>query len=143
MSITTHKFNPMNLVMMFFMITTITTPINCLITRKLDDTTVPTSPDSGIKCGSCPACNNPCNQSPPPPPPSPPLPPPPPPPPPKKQKNCPPPPPSQFIYITGPPGNLYPIDTYYGGAGRSFAVDLALLIGCGIVGLVSFWWTLW
>lgn len=111
----------------------IAAPINGLNTRKLDDTTVPVPPDAEMKCGSCP-CNNPCGQSPPPPPP--------PPPPPKKPPtpslNCPP-PPSQYIYISGPPGNLYPVDPYFTNTGRSLGVALPLLVGCALVGLFAYW----
>ncbi|KAH7835491.1 hypothetical protein Vadar_026585 [Vaccinium darrowii] len=145
MATAAQKISAMKLLMVVFLITTNFFPIHGLNPRKLDDTTaVPTSPDTGgVKCGSCPACNNPCYQSPPPPPPPPSLPPPP--PPPKKKPTppgpyCPPPPPSGFIYITGPPGNLYPIDPFYSGGGRSFAVGMVQLIGCGlVVGLLAFW----
>ncbi|KAL3501868.1 hypothetical protein ACH5RR_036317 [Cinchona calisaya] len=95
-----------------------------------------TSPDAENKCGGCP-CDKPCPVPPPPPPP---VLPPPPPPPPKKPPTpiCPPPPastswptvptpPSQYIYTTGPPGNLYPLDTDFSGAVRSFnTVGLAI-----------------
>jgi hypothetical protein len=46
---------------------------------------------------------------------------------------CPPPPPApSFIYVTGPPGNLYPIDNDFSAAGRP-TVSLQVLIGCGIL----------
>ncbi|XP_010552717.1 PREDICTED: wiskott-Aldrich syndrome protein family member 2 [Tarenaya hassleriana] len=88
-----------------------------------------------IKC-------TPCLQSPPPPSPPPPSPPPPscppppalPPPPPKKSgPNCPPPP--SFLYITGPPGNLYPVDQEFGGAAgkSSTAVKLSALLAFGVL----------
>lgn len=94
----------------------------------------------------------PCTQTPPPPPPSPPppspCPPPPapvlPPPSPKKQppSTTPygPPPPSSFVYITGPPGQLYPIDQDFNGAssGKS-SVGLPVLLGLGLLGVVAFW----
>ncbi|EEF36353.1 mulatexin [Ricinus communis] len=101
-----------------------------LDSRKLDETpTVPAGP-TDEKC-------TPCNPTPPPPPPPSPCPPPPalPPPSPKKPPSsyCPPPPPS-FIYITGPPGNLYPIDNDYSDAGR--VTGLPVLIGCGLFGLL-------
>ncbi|KAJ6721252.1 LEUCINE-RICH REPEAT EXTENSIN-LIKE PROTEIN 2 [Salix viminalis] len=110
-------------------------PVHGLDSRKLDDTTVPVP--AGEKC-------TPCTQSPPPPSPPPPVlcPPPPPPPvlpPPTPKKppsgDCPPPPPPpSFIYVTGPPGNLYPIDNYFSAASRP-AVGLQVLIGCGLLGL--------
>ncbi|XP_050231227.1 leucine-rich repeat extensin-like protein 6 [Mercurialis annua] len=111
------------------------TPILGLESRKLDDTTLPSTP-TDVKCA-------PCDPSPPPPPPPSPCPPPPalpppvlPPPSPKKPPSsyCPPPPPASFIYITGPPGNLYPIDSDFGGAGRSTGVSN--LIGCGLLGIL-------
>lgn len=112
--------------------------------RKLDET----SPDLQNKCGGCP-CNNPCNQPPSPPPPSPP---PPSPPPPKKQPPsiyCPPPPsggggggqyvPSPpYIFINGPPGNLYPVDPYYSGSGRSSSVGLLPFLISTVLGLIAF-----
>ncbi|KAF5751849.1 hypothetical protein HS088_TW02G00868 [Tripterygium wilfordii] len=118
--------------------------------RKLDETGVPGPTDE--KC-------EPCGQtSPPPPPPSlpppspcppppslpPPSPPPPslPPPSPKKppSSNCPPPPPPpSYIYITGPPGNLYPIDNDFGGVNRNLKVGLSVFIGWGLLlGLLGF-----
>lgn len=108
---------------------------------------LPGSPDGESKCGGCP-CNNPCAVPPPPPPPA--LPPPPPPPPKKPPTpSCPPPPggsswptvptpPSQYIYITGPPGNLYPVDQYFSGAARSFAVGLPMLL-IGSIFQLAFW----
>lgn len=115
--------------------------------RKLDE--VPASPE--IKCGTCPACNNPCNQSPPSPPPPPPatLPPPPPPKkPPTPSLNCPPPPsyvpipgaPSLPSYIpvpTGPPGDLYPVNPYISGCSRSSMVGLQLLVVYGLLVLMG------
>lgn len=94
------------------------------------------TPDPGSKCGGCSACQNPCAQSPPPPPP------PSPPPPPKKPSppSCPPPPlppsPPSFIYITGPPGNLYPVNPYFNGAIRSFPSGFWVSICCGLLSLV-------
>ncbi|KAJ8564764.1 hypothetical protein K7X08_001224 [Anisodus acutangulus] len=122
--------------------------------RKLDEGNIEN------KCGGCP-CNNPCipPSSPPPPPPV--LPPPSPPPPsPKKPPSgyCPPPPlppsegggggggggsyspnqpNSQYIYMNGPPGNLYPIDQYFNGAQRVFSSGFSLLIGGFFLGLVA------
>ncbi|MCE3051464.1 hypothetical protein HAX54_049912 [Datura stramonium] len=113
--------------------------------RKLDEGNIEN------KCGGCP-CNNPCNppSSPPPPAPSPP-------PPPKKPPSgyCPPPPlpPSegggsgggyspnppnpQYIYMNGPPGNLYPVDQYFNGAKRGFSSGFSLLIGGFFLGLLA------
>ncbi|XP_010498806.1 PREDICTED: chitin-binding lectin 1-like [Camelina sativa] len=101
--------------------------------RKLDEV-------DPIKCSPS------CIQNPPPPSPPPPSPPPPacppppalPPPPPKKvSPNCPPPPPANFLYITGPPGNLYPVDEQFGAtAGKSFTVVLSGLIALGIMGFL-------
>ncbi|XP_042510697.1 sulfated surface glycoprotein 185-like [Macadamia integrifolia] len=104
------------------------------------------TPDSGDKC-------TPCTEKNPPPPPPPSLPPPPPPslppPPPTPKspstKNCPPPPspwsgqspPSPFYYITGPPGNLYPVDPYYSASGRNSVAGFTVLVGCGLLGLLS------
>ncbi|PSR91082.1 Acetaldehyde dehydrogenase [Actinidia chinensis var. chinensis] len=136
MPITTTKFDPLKVLIVIFLITTFPTSIKGLNPRKLDDATVTGPPDSSNKCTSCSPCNNnPCNQIPPPPPP--PLPP----PPPKKPPTqyCPPPPPSSFIYIAGPPGNLYPIDPYFSGGHQNFAAVLPLLVGCGLVGLIAFW----
>lgn len=114
------------------------------------------SPDEGNKCGGCP-CNSPCSvPSPPPPPPAmpppPPAQPPPPPPTPKKPPTpvCPPPPgssggpvvptpPSQYIYITGPPGNLYPVDTNFSRAARSSTVGLPLVLLVGSMLQLALW----
>lgn len=116
--------------------------------RLLDDTTIPTTPaDPTVKCAPCEQ-----NQPSPPPPvvyPSPPPPSPPPPdvvpyyspPPPKKKEpkspNCPPPPSPSFMYITGPPGDLYPIDRNYNAAGRrSTAAAASAVIGLVLAGLL-------
>lgn len=137
----------------FLLFFVVATPItNGLNSRKLDETE--------NKCGGCP-CDKPCNPpSPPPPSPPPPSLPPPSPPPPKKPPsgyNCPPPPysgggggggggenvpyapNSQYIYMTGPPGDLYPVDHDVGGAKRSFSSGFSLLIGGFFLGLLSFW----
>ncbi|RDX88753.1 hypothetical protein CR513_29608, partial [Mucuna pruriens] len=59
----------------------------------------------------------------------------PPPPSPKKppSKYCPPPPSSAYLYMTGPPGNLYPVDENFSGASpshhKSFALFLPLFVG--------------
>uniref|UniRef100_A0A7N0UCQ9 Uncharacterized protein n=1 Tax=Kalanchoe fedtschenkoi TaxID=63787 RepID=A0A7N0UCQ9_KALFE len=99
--------------------------------RKLDET-----PTGEIKCGGCSSCSNPCAQSPPPP-----SPPPPPPSPPKKPPTvkCPP-PPAPYIYITAPPGDLYPVDPYYYGSAGRAAVGLVAFVS-SVFGLlvVGFW----
>ncbi|XP_047965843.1 leucine-rich repeat extensin-like protein 6 [Salvia hispanica] len=96
------------------------------------------------KCGGCP-CNNPCNPPPSPPPPA--LPPPPPKKKPPPSNYCPPPPSGggqnppnpPYIYINGPPGNLYPVDPYYSGSVRSFSSGLMpFLISAGL-GLLAIW----
>ncbi|OIS95663.1 PREDICTED: mulatexin-like [Nicotiana attenuata] len=133
-----------------FLLFLIAIPItNGLNPRKLDEV-------DENKCGGCP-CNKPCVS--PSPPPSPPALPPPSPPPPKKPPSayCPPPPSggggsggggggyvpdtpnSQYIYMTGPPGNLYPVDHDFGGAKRSFSSGFSLLIVGFFLGLLSFW----
>ncbi|KAL4569418.1 hypothetical protein LXL04_025054 [Taraxacum kok-saghyz] len=129
--------------------------IKAMNPRKLDDTTTGVgSPDDQIKCGSCP-CGTTCYASPPPPSPSPP--PPSSPPPPKKPSpspglNCPPPPyggggggggggkaPPNYIYITGPPGDLYPVVQSISAADRSFTVVPPLLVLSGLMGLLALW----
>ncbi|KAJ9153119.1 hypothetical protein P3X46_026596 [Hevea brasiliensis] len=119
----------------FFLLIAATPPIQALDSRKLDENTVPAPTDQ--KCA-------PCTSSPPPPPPPSPCPPPPalpppalPPPTPKKPPSsyCPP-PPASFIYITGPPGNLYPIDNDFGGADRPTVAGLPFLVGCGLLGFL-------
>ncbi|KAL1192215.1 hypothetical protein V5N11_034165 [Cardamine amara subsp. amara] len=102
--------------------------------RKLDEV-------DPIKCS--PSCiTYPPPPSPPPPSPPPPACPPPPalpPPPPKKYgPNCPPPPPANFLYITGPPGNLYPVDQEFGAAaGKSLTVvKLSGIVAFGIMGFL-------
>ncbi|ESQ28105.1 hypothetical protein EUTSA_v10019710mg [Eutrema salsugineum] len=90
-----------------------------------------------IKCTPC--LQNPPPPPPPsPPPPSPSCPPPPlPPSPPKKKSNCPP-PPSTYIYMTGPPGELYPVDQQFGAAaGKSFTVvKISGVIAFGVMGFL-------
>ncbi|GMY18541.1 leucine-rich repeat extensin-like protein 6 [Fagus crenata] len=125
-----HPFNPRWLLSLFLVIVVFTIP--------------------GTADENC----SPCTQtSPPPPSPPPPSPPPPPalpppdlpPPTPKKPstKYCPPPPPppapSSTIYITGPPGNLYPIDQDFNGGSRSLVPMLPVLVSCGLLGLLAFW----
>lgn len=107
--------------------------------RKLQET----PPDLENKCGGCP-CNNPCNPPPSPPPPA--LPP----PPPKKKQpppsnDCPPPPSGgqyppnpPYIFINGPPGNLYPVDPFYSGSGRSFYSGSTPFFMAAVLGLIAF-----
>ncbi|XP_058735397.1 extensin-like [Vicia villosa] len=130
----------LNAILMFFYITL--SLINTVESRKLDETaTVPTPNNTDVKCA--PSCGG---YAPPPPPPPQNCPPPPSPPPPSPKKppssqNCPPPPsPSSYIYITGPPGNLYPIDENFSGVNhrhhRSLAVILlSLAVAC--LGVIS------
>ncbi|PRQ40912.1 hypothetical protein RchiOBHm_Chr4g0441251 [Rosa chinensis] len=104
--------------------------------------------DGGDKCGAC-TTPSPPPPSPPPPSPSPPppaLPPPtpvhPPPSPKKPPPSTPycPPPPSSLVYITGPPGELYPVDHYFNGAdGVRSSVGLPVLLGLGLLGVLAFW----
>nr|XP_009776044.1 PREDICTED: chitin-binding lectin 1-like [Nicotiana sylvestris] len=138
--------NMSKLPILLFFLVVFTQITNGLNPRKLDEVIE-------NKCGGCP-CNNPCN--PPSPPPPPPALPPPSPPPPKKPPSgyCPPPPlpPSgggggggyspnppnpQYIYMTGPPGNLYPVDQYFNGAKRTFSSGFSLLIGGFFLGLLA------
>ncbi|XP_062111076.1 sulfated surface glycoprotein 185-like [Humulus lupulus] len=106
--------------------------------RKLDETPAVPTGSTDEKC-------TPCTQYPSPPPPSPP--PPSPPPSPKKPPSpatpyCPP-PPSSFLYITGPPGELYPIDPdFTNDAGKSissFKARLPVLIGSGLFAVLALW----
>ncbi|CAO2829954.1 unnamed protein product [Amaranthus hypochondriacus] len=97
--------------------------------RNLDE--VLESSDPSIKCGGCSPCGHPsCYSPPPPPPPSP--------PPPKKQSGttpyCPPPPPSPpsgagFVYITAPPGDLYPVDVNYSASYKNLVAAINIFIG--------------
>ncbi|KAL3635994.1 hypothetical protein CASFOL_020541 [Castilleja foliolosa] len=130
--------------------------------RKLDEVSPPV--DFQNKCGGCP-CNNPCTPpaaSPPPPSPPPPAlsPPPPspelPPPTPKKSppsSYCPPPPQSggggggspyppnpPYIFMNGPPQDLYPVDSTFSGSGRSYSAGLVPFLISWVVGLfIAFW----
>ncbi|KAI3733856.1 hypothetical protein L6452_13314 [Arctium lappa] len=124
-------------ILLLILAAVVVAPIKAMNPRKLDQTTSigGSTDDQQIKCGGCP-CNNPCNTNPPPPPPSPP-------PPPKKPSptpgfNCPP-PPSSYIYINGPPGNLYPVDPYASSADRRVWVTPSLVVAIRVVGMVSFW----
>ncbi|KAF5777299.1 hypothetical protein HanXRQr2_Chr12g0534051 [Helianthus annuus] len=107
-------------------------PTKAINPRKL--TSTDTAPggalDDQFKCGGCP-CNKPCYTAPPPPPP------------PKKPSptpgfNCPPPP--SYIYMTGPPGNLYPVDPYsHSSAHRQILVAPPLMVVFGVLGVLAFW----
>ncbi|KAF3967361.1 hypothetical protein CMV_008627 [Castanea mollissima] len=123
--------------------------------------TIPGSADE--KCSSCtqdspppplpPQCSTCTQSSPPPPSPSPPPPSPPPPspcppppsPPPTPKKpptqECPPPPspPASLVYVTGPPGTLYPIDENFNGGSQNSATLLPVLVSYGLLGLLAFW----
>ncbi|XP_028759056.1 leucine-rich repeat extensin-like protein 2 [Neltuma alba] len=118
----------------FLLILCLTVPLQVVYSsRKLDETTVPAGDRKCSPCGDY--------SSPPPPPPA--LPPPSPPPPsPKKSPSqyCPPPPPPpSFIYITGPPSNLYPVDENFNSASRrSFLPAAAVLPGL-VTLLLGFW----
>ncbi|KAJ8570239.1 hypothetical protein K7X08_006816 [Anisodus acutangulus] len=124
----------MSRLVFFLLFFVVAVPItNGLNSRKLDE--------GESKCGGCP-CNKPCI----------------PPPPPKKKPpsgyNCPPPPPysggggsenvpyppnSQYIYMTGPPGDLYPVDHNFNGAKRSLSTGFSLLISGFFFGFLLFW----
>ncbi|KAK8627582.1 hypothetical protein V6N13_135191 [Hibiscus sabdariffa] len=110
MSIRTNHFDPLFVTLtVFFVIATVAYGLE---SRKIDEGSVSVPGDQGIKC--TPSCTL---QSPPPPP--------------KKQPSqyCPPPPgPPSFIYITGPPGSLYPVEQTYGAASRRFEVGLLALV---------------
>ncbi|XP_044489641.1 leucine-rich repeat extensin-like protein 6 [Mangifera indica] len=123
----------------FIFVAVFVSQVNGLTARKLEESS--TGGDQGDTCTTS------CVESPPPP--SPPLPLPPPlelpPPPPKKPKKpktpptqyCPPPP--SFIYITGPPGNLYPIDSGFNGGEKASAASLLIFISSGLLLLLAFW----
>ncbi|CAF1908155.1 unnamed protein product [Brassica oleracea var. botrytis] len=100
-----------------------------MMTNSLDSQATRKLEEEPIKC-------TPGLQIPPPspPPPSPSCPPPPPPPSPQKKSYCPP-PPSTYIYLTGPPGELYPVDQQFGeAAAKSFrAVKISGLIAFGVM----------
>ncbi|PON78753.1 hydroxyproline-rich glycoprotein family protein [Parasponia andersonii] len=127
-------FKAIMLVKLFLMISTISALhlVNGLDSRKLDETPVPSGTDE--KCTPC------IQYSPPPPPPPPPKKPPSPPSP--TTQYCPP-PPAAFLYITGPPGDLYPIDPdFNSAAGKSTNLimsGLPALIGFGLFGVLASW----
>ncbi|PIA63407.1 hypothetical protein AQUCO_00201031v1 [Aquilegia coerulea] len=122
------------LLLVIVFIIAIATPINCLNSEVKDENLVPGSDGSGIKCTACSSCENPCGQHPPPPPPSPP---PPAPTTPSKQY-CPPPPSPPYIYVTGPPGQLYPFDPYYSSGANGNGVQFAVVFGCSLLSLLVF-----
>ncbi|XP_038997297.1 formin-like protein 16 isoform X2 [Hibiscus syriacus] len=127
---------PVTALAIFFVITTVAYSTNGLESRELDGNAAPPSDDQGIKCTPS------CTQSPPPPSPPPPSPPPPacppppsplvfyPPPSPKKPPSscCPAGPTPPYVYTTGPPGELYPIQQNFGGASRNLEVGLLALV---------------
>ncbi|WJX50554.1 hypothetical protein P8452_36840 [Trifolium repens] len=126
---------PMVPILMFFYIIT-TSEVTSVESRKLDEINVPMTNGTDVKCTPC------GDYSPPPPPANPP--PSPPPPSPKKPPTqyCPPPPSPSYIYITGPPGNLYPIDENFSGTShcghhRSFAI-LLLSLAVTFLGMIAF-----
>ncbi|XAR51474.1 hypothetical protein NMG60_11006108 [Bertholletia excelsa] len=131
--------------LIIFLILISLAPGNAKFSRQLEETLVPQTPTSDMKCTVCP-CPNLCGQQLPPPPPPPPppnfpsfqycAPPPPPPPPPS------PPPPPRFIYFSGTPGDLYRNDPYnlviYSGAGWNM-VSLVVLVECGLIQALANW----
>ncbi|KAK2434257.1 hypothetical protein QL285_019425 [Trifolium repens] len=124
----------MVLILVFFYIIT-TSEVNNVESRKLDETNVPMTNGTDVKCTPC------GDYSPPPPPANPP--PSPPPPSPKKPPTqyCPPPPSPSYIYITGPPGNLYPIDENFSGAIHGHHRSLAALLlsfAVTFLGMIAF-----
>ncbi|PWA36344.1 hypothetical protein CTI12_AA600810 [Artemisia annua] len=127
---------PMSISTMSFLISAIVllAPIKATTTTKL--TSIDTTAQGGAledqsKCGGCP-CNKPCYTAPPPPPP------------PKKPSptpgfNCPPPP--SYIYMNGPPGNLYPVDPYTRSSAHRHVLWAMspLMVVIGLVGMLAFW----
>lgn len=110
---------------LFFILSSNVQPIHCLTSsKKLDESAGGSDPS--VKC-------TPCTNYPPPPPPPPKKPPP---------AYCPPPPPppSSFIYMLGPPGNLYPIDQDFAGANRrTMAVEWTVVALFGLIGFIGLW----
>ncbi|KAK7310089.1 hypothetical protein RJT34_07346 [Clitoria ternatea] len=148
MSIKIHQIKVPIILNWIIVLICVATPVKSVELRKLDETTVAT-PNGNEKCTPCggggytPSSPPPIVYlSPPPPSPPPPLIYPSPPPPPKKTPSsyCPP-PPSSYIYMTGPPGNLYPVDENFSGASsnrhQNLISFLPLLVG--LLGMLAFW----
>ncbi|XP_057737528.1 leucine-rich repeat extensin-like protein 6 [Arachis stenosperma] len=149
---TIHQTKPPQLLILLInliLLLCVTSPIlkvKALESRNLDETS------NGQQ--KCTPCENPSPPSLPPPivypspPPPPPVYPPPPPPAPKKppSQNCPPPPyspttpsspSSPYVYMTGPPGNLYPVDENFNGA-YTHGFNLFLQLLCGFLIFFAF-----
>ncbi|MED6196904.1 hypothetical protein PIB30_051701 [Stylosanthes scabra] len=155
---TTHKTkNPQLLLILLtnlILLVCTTSPIlkvKALESRNLDETS--NGQQKCTPCGDNPPQSPPPIVYPSPPPPPPVVYPSPPPPAPKKppSQNCPPPPstPSYnppsfqsppYVYMTGPPGNLYPVDQNFNGANNShgFNVFLQLLLGLFLIFFLAF-----
>jgi len=147
----THQTKPSKIFTFFILVLIcVTTPIKGEESRKLGDTT-----NGNVKCGPCEGGYTPSPPtieylSPPPPivypsppPPSPPPPilyPSPPPPSPKKPPStyCPPPPSSAYLYMTGPPGNLYPVDENFSRASPIRHQNLGVFL-IGLLSMMVFW----
>ncbi|XP_047159119.1 extensin-like [Vigna umbellata] len=150
----THQTKPSKIFTLILVLICVTTPINGEESRKLDETT-----NGNEKCSPCEGGSTPSPPiieylSPPPPiiypSPPPPSPPPPylysspPPPSPKKPPSsyCPPPPSSAYLYMTGPPGDLYPVDENFSGASPNRHQNLAVYLPLSVVVVLSmmiFW----
>ncbi|KAK7379910.1 hypothetical protein VNO78_34186 [Psophocarpus tetragonolobus] len=120
-------------ILALLLIFTSSNSVNAVESRNLDETPVGVTNGTEQKCGSCGGGTIYPSPPPPSPPPSPKKP--------KPSSYCPPPPPSSFIYITGPPGNLYPVDEDFSGATthrRSFTAALAPLL-VGLFSMLAFW----
>ncbi|KAK8661398.1 hypothetical protein V6N13_091003 [Hibiscus sabdariffa] len=127
-----HQKNTQSVVIILPIITVIfSIPIDASnkILEEIEPVAVPQPSTTGIKCGACP-CVNPCSQQSLPPPPSP--------PPPFPRfiygNQLPTPPPPRFYYVTGVPGQLYPVDpddrwTFFSYAEQNL-VDVSLLLFC-------------
>lgn len=128
----------MTMLILFFLLS-----LGSVITEALDQVPNFVPPDPSIKCGTCPRVN-PCSQQQQ-------LPPPPPPPPPPLIQYCspqitmPPPPPPRFVYVTGPPGNLYPTEPFYlglySGGQRHVGLKMImpLVVGVLVLEFLLFW----